>query len=54
MQVDPWAHFVNAYAIDRDGQRIERRDPETAKRKVIEHLNFIEEKIKEDMGNMNK
>jgi hypothetical protein len=28
MDVDPWAHFVNAYVIDREGQRIERRDPE--------------------------
>lgn len=28
MQVDPWAHFVNAYVIDRNGRRIERRDPE--------------------------
>jgi tetratricopeptide (TPR) repeat protein len=26
--VDAWAHFVNAYVIDRDGQRIEMRDPE--------------------------
>ena len=26
--VDPWAHRVNIYAIDRDGQRIDRRNPE--------------------------
>ncbi len=26
--VDAWSHFVNAYVIDRDGNRIERRDPE--------------------------
>jgi hypothetical protein len=26
--VDRWAHFVNAYVIDRDGQRIDRRNPE--------------------------
>ncbi len=26
--VDPWAHFVNAYVIDRDGLRIDRRNPE--------------------------
>jgi Cytochrome c554 and c-prime len=27
--VDPWSHFVNAYVIDRDGNRIDRRNPET-------------------------
>ncbi|NNE06628.1 MAG: tetratricopeptide repeat protein [Xanthomonadales bacterium] len=27
-EVDPWSHFVNAYVIDRDGQRIDRRNPE--------------------------
>jgi len=43
-----WQHHYEIF------KAIERRDPETAKRKVIEHLNFIEEKIKEDMGNMNK
>ncbi len=26
--VDPWAHFVNVYMLDRDGNRIERRNPE--------------------------
>jgi tetratricopeptide (TPR) repeat protein len=26
--VDPWSHFVNAYVIDRDGNRIDRRNPE--------------------------
>ena len=31
---------------------IERRDPETAKNKVIEHLNFIEKKLKEDIKTM--
>ncbi|WP_006747766.1 multiheme c-type cytochrome [Thioalkalivibrio paradoxus] len=24
--VDPWAHFVNAYVLDRDGNRIDRRN----------------------------
>lgn len=43
-----WQHHYEIF------KAIERRDPETAKRKVIEHLNFIEEKIKEDMGTMNK
>ncbi|MEM7432992.1 MAG: tetratricopeptide repeat protein, partial [Pseudomonadota bacterium] len=27
-RVDPWSHFVNAYVIDRDGNRIDRRNPE--------------------------
>jgi tetratricopeptide (TPR) repeat protein len=25
-QVDPWAHFVNSYVLDRDGNRIDRRN----------------------------
>lgn len=28
LRVDPWAHFLNAYVIDRDGRRIDRRNPE--------------------------
>jgi tetratricopeptide (TPR) repeat protein len=27
-EVDPWAHFVNAFVIDREGRRIDRRNPE--------------------------
>jgi hypothetical protein len=27
-EVDPWSHFVNAYVVDRDGNRIDRRNPE--------------------------
>jgi hypothetical protein len=27
-EVDPWSHFVNAYVIDREGNRIDRRNPE--------------------------
>ncbi len=27
-EVDPWAHFVNAYVLDRDGNRIDRRNAE--------------------------
>jgi len=42
-----WQHHYEIF------KAIERRDPETAKHKVIEHLNFIEEKLKEDMGTMN-
>ena len=26
--VDPWSHFVNAWVLDREGRRIERRNPE--------------------------
>jgi hypothetical protein len=26
--VDPWSHFVNAYVVDRDGRRIDRRNAE--------------------------
>jgi DNA-binding FadR family transcriptional regulator len=29
---------------------LSRRDPKLAKQKVVDHLNFIEEKIKKDMG----
>ncbi len=28
LAVDPWAHFVNVYLLDREGNRIERRNPE--------------------------
>jgi len=27
-EVDPWAHFVNVYLLDRDGNRIDRRNPQ--------------------------
>ena len=27
-RVDPWSHFINAYVLDREGNRIERRNPE--------------------------
>lgn len=27
-EVDPWSKFLNAYVIDRDGNRIERRNPQ--------------------------
>ena len=41
-----WQHHYEIF------KAIKRRDPETAKQKVIEHINFIEEKLKEDMGTM--
>jgi tetratricopeptide (TPR) repeat protein len=27
-EVDPWAHFVNVYMLDRNGNRIDRRNPQ--------------------------
>jgi Cytochrome c554 and c-prime len=27
-EVDPWAHFINVYMLDRDGSRIDRRNPQ--------------------------
>jgi tetratricopeptide (TPR) repeat protein len=27
-EVDPWSHFVNVYMLDKDGNRIDRRNPE--------------------------
>ncbi|MBX3732095.1 MAG: hypothetical protein KF791_05830 [Verrucomicrobiae bacterium] len=27
-EVDPWAHFLNVYLLDRDGNRIDRRNPQ--------------------------
>ncbi|MGA2258579.1 MAG: tetratricopeptide repeat protein, partial [Thermoguttaceae bacterium] len=27
-QVDPWSHFVNVFMLDRDGNRIDRRNPQ--------------------------
>jgi tetratricopeptide (TPR) repeat protein len=27
-EVDPWAHFVNIYMLDKDGNRIDRRNPQ--------------------------
>ncbi|MBI4659118.1 MAG: hypothetical protein HY735_09775 [Verrucomicrobia bacterium] len=27
-EVDPWAHFVNVYMLDKDGRRIDRRNPQ--------------------------
>jgi GntR family transcriptional repressor for pyruvate dehydrogenase complex len=38
-----WQHHYEIFTA------IKQRDPETAKKKVIAHLNFIEEKLKEDM-----
>jgi len=38
-----WQHHYEIF------KAIEGRDPETARQKVIDHLNFIEEKLKEDV-----
>ncbi len=27
-EVDPWSHFMNVYMLDRDGNRIDRRNPQ--------------------------
>src|SRR6184192_3855380 len=27
-EVDPWAHFVNVYMLDRNGNRVDRRNPQ--------------------------
>ena len=27
-EVDPWAHFVNVYMLDREGNRVDRRNPQ--------------------------
>ena len=43
-----WQHHYEIF------KAIKCRDSETAKQKVIEHLNYIEEKLKEDMGSMNE
>ena len=43
-----WQHHYEIY------KAIERGDPATASRMVIEHLNFIEEKLKEDMGSISQ
>jgi DNA-binding FadR family transcriptional regulator len=39
-----WQHHYDIFVA------IKSKDPEGAKLKVIEHLDFIEAKIKEDMG----
>ncbi|MBJ40433.1 MAG: hypothetical protein CMD83_18595 [Gammaproteobacteria bacterium] len=35
--IDPWAHFVNAWVIDRDGRRIDRRNAEDIFTKLYDH-----------------
>src|SRR5438132_12567942 len=27
-EVDPWSHFINIYMLDREGNRIDRRNPQ--------------------------
>ena len=39
-----WQHHFEIFTA------IKNRNPQTAKKKVIDHLNFIEKKLKEDMG----
>jgi len=35
--VDPWAHFVNVYALDRHGKRIDRRNAEDIFTRLYDH-----------------
>lgn len=35
--VDPWSHFVNAYVVDRSGNRIDRRNAEDIFTKLYDH-----------------
>jgi tetratricopeptide (TPR) repeat protein len=35
--VDPWSHFVNAYVLDRDGNRINRRNAEDIFTRLYNH-----------------
>ncbi len=43
-----WQHHYEIF------RAIERREPQTAKLKVVEHLDFIKEKLKEGMEAMNR
>ena len=36
-EVDPWAHFVNAYVLDREGFRIDQRNAEDIFTKLYDH-----------------
>jgi tetratricopeptide (TPR) repeat protein len=35
--VDPWSHFVNSFVLDREGNRIERRDPQSVFVSLYDH-----------------
>jgi len=35
--VDPWSHFLNVYMLDRDGKRIDRRNPEDIFTPLYDH-----------------
>jgi tetratricopeptide (TPR) repeat protein len=36
-RVDPWAHFVNAFLVDREGRRINRHNPQDILAAVYDH-----------------
>ena len=36
-EVDPWSHFLNVYMLDRDGQRIDRRNPQDIFTSLYDH-----------------
>jgi tetratricopeptide (TPR) repeat protein len=35
--VDPWSHFINVYMLDRDGNRIDRRNPQDIFTPLYDH-----------------
>ncbi|MCX6903833.1 MAG: multiheme c-type cytochrome [Verrucomicrobia bacterium] len=36
-EVDPWAHFINVYMLDRDGNRVDRRNPQDIFTPLYDH-----------------
>ena len=36
-EVDPWAHFINVYMLDKDGNRIDRRNPQDIFTPLYDH-----------------
>lgn len=36
-EVDPWAHFLNTYLLDKDGNRIDRRNPQDIFTPLYDH-----------------
>lgn len=36
-EVDPWAHFINTYMLDREGNRIDRRNPQDIFTPLYDH-----------------
>jgi tetratricopeptide (TPR) repeat protein len=36
-EVDPWSHFINLYMLDREGNRIDRRNPQDIFTRLYDH-----------------